>query len=94
MILDFDMEEDKKMVANFGGLEYTEQQMADVLGESIKVVQGYMNDKYGDFYKIYIQGKAKAQFEIDSTLLNLAQSGDLAALKEYDRRKRLRNKDE
>ena len=61
--------------------------MADNLdGIPSEEIEADLKVKDSAISKAYQKGKARAQFSIDSKLLQLAQSGDLDALKAYERR--------
>lgn len=76
-------------IMSFGALHYTPRQMADNLDDiTEEEIITLLKDPNSEFTKAYERGKSRAQFKIDLKLLELAQSGDLEALKLYERRLR------
>lgn len=68
---------DFEMIKDFGCLNYTIDEMNQVLGFDCAEL---MNDENSDFYKEYFKGKALGKFMIDKVIFNQAALGDLKAI--------------
>ncbi len=84
-----DLTDPVQKVRDLGGLGYTARQCYNILQPDVnfEVFQNEFNNKESDFRKNYEIGVDLADFKIDTKLLVLAETGDLNALKEYERRK-------
>jgi len=79
-------EEESLKIINLGALGYDIESCSIVLGFNVLDV----NKK--EFDKLYNAGRVKSDFVIDMKLFELAQSGDVRALQELDKRKLLRER--
>src|SRR4051812_30947278 len=81
-----------KRIIGVGTLGYSLQKIINALDIDEKDVQQFTNDFYDPVSKVakaYQKGKDKADYAIDIKLFELAQGGDLDALREYEQRKRI-----
>lgn len=85
--IDKDTEE---KIVNFGAFGYDIQKMANVLDWSPDEIRTALDEKKL-FWKLYQKGKDTADYVIDLKLFEMAQSGDLKALEEFESRKEMRN---
>lgn len=72
-----------KQVSSLGILNYNSEKCSILL--NIDIEEFETND---EIQKAYEKGKLMGEYEIDIRLFELAKSGDLNALKEFDKRKR------
>jgi 3-methyladenine DNA glycosylase AlkC len=75
-------------VTQCGMLSYPPQKIVNIFDfeDEAKFLADFEN-KESEIYKAYQKGKDKADFIIDHKLFELAQKGDLNALKEFKLRK-------
>jgi hypothetical protein len=80
-------EKQKEMIINFGAFHYEINKMAVILGMDEKEVAKMLKNKTSLFFKLYQEGKIKADYLIDKKLFELSKAGDLKALEEFEYRK-------
>lgn len=83
---------DYEKVVNFGAFGYSIEKMASILMIEQEEIKKELNNSTSDFYKHYEKGRHMADYVIDLKLFELAQSGDLKALEEYEFRKNKRKR--
>lgn len=81
-------EKEREMIISFGALGYAPRMMSDVLDWPIAEVTQLYANKESEFYKLYRKGKSRSDYVIDLKLFEMAQGGDLRAMKELEKRKR------
>jgi len=79
--------EETDVIINLGAFQYPAAKMANVLGWTEPEVTAEFTNQKSEFYKLYTSGKDKADYVIDLKLFELAQTGDLKALDEFENRK-------
>lgn len=77
---------EKELITNFGALSFDAEKCALILGWDENKVLLLMSKKDSEFSKLYRTGRAKAQYVTEMKLFEQAQSGDLKALDEFERR--------
>ncbi|HBL77729.1 MAG TPA: hypothetical protein DD458_21075 [Prolixibacteraceae bacterium] len=80
-------EEQITQIHNFGAFNYPPEKMANIIDMTIEEIQTEIQNKDSDFYKYFNAGKDKADYVIDCKLFELAQTGDLKALEQFEDRK-------
>jgi hypothetical protein len=83
-------EKEKEQILNLGAFGYDAFLCSNVLGWPIDEIEGYMKDKQSVFYQNYETGKIRADYVIDLKLFEQARQGDLKALEQLEKRKRMR----
>ena len=84
-------DDEKENIINFGALNYNAKQISLILGDKESSILDLLSDENSEFSKLYNKGKATAEYLIDWKLCEMAKAGDLAALKKFEARKRLKN---
>lgn len=82
----------KEIIINCGGLGYDAEKMAHLLDMPLEEIDCLMKDADSDLCKLYNMGAFRAEYRIDSKLLNLALQGDLKALEKLEARKMARKR--
>ncbi len=77
-----------EMLHNFGAFEYSNYQIAALLKQDVHVVEQTMKDKNSELYRCYEYGKQMREYVIDQKLFDLVQVGDMAALREFEKRRK------
>lgn len=72
-------EEQKKMLLDFGALNYSDDRIATILDLSPAELKKLMS---AGGREVYDQGKIKFEYRIDAKLMELGLSGDLKALQQ------------
>lgn len=80
-------EHERDIIINLGAFQYPAAKMANVLGWTEAEVTAELTNTKSEFFKLYTSGKDKADYVIDLKLFELAQTGDLKALEEFENRK-------
>lgn len=75
------------MIVNFGAFIYTSEKMANIINWPVKDIIKLMNDKKSQFRKLYDKGRDTADYVLTLKLFELAQTGDLKALEEFENRR-------
>ena len=78
----------KEMIINFGAFHYAPEKMALIIDLPIAEIIKEIKNKKSEFYRLYMEGKSKADYLIDKKLFELAKAGDLKALEEFEYRKK------
>lgn len=78
---------DGDVIINCGAFNYQAPKIANILDWPVSEVENLLNDINSDLSKLYVKGKDRADYVIDLKLFELAQSGDLKALEEFENRK-------
>lgn len=82
-------DKEKEMIINMGALGYPVSLCARVVGvKDEKQFQKDFVDPKSEVYQLYQQGKDRAQYLIDLKLFEMAQSGDIKAMRKLEIRKR------
>lgn len=84
-------EDQEEMIVNFGALNYDAFRMSIVFGIDEIDIQNEMKNEKSKFFKLYKKGEYISSYLIDLKLFELAKTGDLKAIKEYERRKKIIN---
>lgn len=79
-------DKEKDMIINFGAFGYAPRKMSDILVWELSEVSNLYQDQKSEFYKYYREGKARADYVIDMKLFEMAQSGDMKAMAEFEKR--------
>lgn len=79
------------MIVNFGAFVYDPGKMANIIGWDETEITGLMKDKTSQFRKLYDKGRDTADYVLDLKLFELARTGDLDALEEFENRRDERN---
>lgn len=87
-------EEQIKTLKNMGALSYPPSKIASLMGMNREDVKKLMEDRNSEFYKTYKAGQDYAEYLIDLQLFEMSQSGDLAALSAFEKRREKLQKDE
>lgn len=80
-------EETEDIIINFGAFGYQPEKMANILGWTFAEVDSEIQNKESSFYKLYAKGRDTADYVIDLKLFDLAKTGDLKALEEFEARR-------
>lgn len=75
---------------NCGAFGYPPEKVASILELDLEDVEHDLRDEFSTLYKLYKKGQDAADYAIDLKLFELAQSGDLKALEQFNIRKRKR----
>lgn len=82
-------EKEKEMITNMGALGYPVSLCMRVIGvKDEKQFQKDFTDPKSEVHQLYQQGKDRAQYLIDLKLFEMAQAGDIKAMRELEIRKR------
>ena len=80
------------IIVNCGAFSFDNQKTANNITsdkkESAKIIKQLENPE-SEYSRLYKLGKDKAEYSIMNKLFGMAQSGDINALKEYDKRIRI-----
>ncbi len=79
--------EEKDKIHDFGAFNYSIEKMANILDWNPDDIRKLMQDKSSRFYQYYKAGKDKSDYVIDKKLFELALTGDLRALEEFETRR-------
>jgi hypothetical protein len=74
--------EKRKVIINSGAFGYNAEILASLLEEDTKDVVEKLKPN-GEYYKMYQKGKNLARYKIDEKLFDMACSGDLNAIKQF-----------
>lgn len=77
-----------EMLHNFGAFEYSVHQMAAILKDDVDSIAMQMKDPKSELYICYHYGKEMREYVIDQKLFDLVQVGDIAAMREFEKRRR------
>lgn len=87
-----EQEEINLIIVNCGAFRFNYQMTANnitsIKKESDKIIS-QLEDEKSEYRRLYNLGSDKGEYSIMEKLFNLAQSGDIQALKEYDKRLRI-----
>lgn len=76
-----------EIVQNCGAFNYDITKMANVLDQPEELIKKEMDNPDSEIVKNYRSGKDKCDYLIDKKLFDLALTGDLQALEEFENRK-------
>lgn len=80
-------EEQKEALINCGAFDYPANKIANILDIDENYIKENLKNKTSEIYQLFKTGKDMFDYKIDVKLFELVQSGDLAALKELEKRK-------
>jgi hypothetical protein len=81
-------EEEIKMIKNMGALGYKSEKIASIMDLDLNKFNIEFQNPESLVFKAYKTGCDRAEYVIDFKLFEMAQAGDLKAMKEYELRKR------
>lgn len=80
-------EETKQKFIDFGALNYSDERMAQIIGVSETELRKMLKDGGSEAMEI---GQARYEYAIDKKLMDMALGGDIKALGELNKRKRVK----
>lgn len=82
-------EQTQEQIVNCGAFYFSAEKTAMVIATDVKeqerIIKALKNDSSPE-RKLYETGKTRAEYEVMTKLFELARSGDIQAIKEFDRR--------
>jgi hypothetical protein len=79
--------EEEEVIINCGAFNYLPEKIANVLNWPQKEVLELYRNKDSNFFKLLQKGLDTADYVLDLKLFELAQTGDLKALEEFENRR-------
>jgi len=76
--------ESKQQVINFGAFGYTAKKMSYILMWEISEIESLLKNEDSEFYKCYKKGEHTKDYVLDEKLFDMARSGDLKALEQFE----------
>lgn len=83
------LKEDEEKVINCGAFNYSAGKIASLLGLEKEEVADELRNEESLLFKLYQRGKDMADYAIDLKLFELSRAGDLKALEQFNKRKKI-----
>ena len=78
---------EKEVIINCGAFKFQPDKISNILDWPADEVTKLFNDKRSEFYQLIKKGRDTADYVLTLKLFELAQTGDLKALEEFENRR-------